>query len=779
MLWLIRLWDPKFETLLIHIQRTRLVPELNKLTTGTFFAPDNNAFANAPYLTIDKDILLYHLLPTHINTNQFYDNQLLETSYIRDHFLQRNTGQRIQIQQQTSSSFSFNKESTFHINHQAKLIQPDLYVNRNTTIHVIDKVLEPPPMLSHLLKQKTNNLYQLMYQMNIIDFIDQQRPFTLFYSKRALLTPFNNVEQNYLLSKYGDEDLNHLLEYLIIYGDIYSEQFLSSDDKQIYQTVGGENITVQANSNDDSITVNGYRVLQNDLIAANGVIYELEELPISNRLIFDSRKYLYGINATSFVSLLDRYELGYYLASGVQNFTILAPDNESIDEGSLPDNIKHNWLSYHILHGQHIRQHLSDYQLLPSEFKSKELNDQHQLIQVSLKSNTIVFNNARTYGEPLKINHNIIHRLTNPMLLPYDIFTSLVIDLELSSFIATLYVSEVVDKVKQAKGITVFAPTNQAYKSLGLVTTYLTHPTGRSDLQTILQYHTGLSLLYEQDLKKTSYEITTLSGDILNVGGTNEEGNILIGSNGTIEHSNVLITNGVVHKMNQVLIPPSVKLTHLKILNGMESHHRVLEWLKEDNENNNNNGDNNNNNNDNSSDHSDEYILLAPNDQAFTQLDQRYGIGWEKEQPELYEKIKKLHKIPKEQQLESKSLLGGSEFGTLLSNQDKVIIHEYGQFVQVLGRTNSEGAHAHILGKGQLKPYSQVIEIDTVLLPVSRGIFGLPWFWSLLIIILLSLIGVLFVLWLIYFLWQRIRRSGYETISNNNNNNNVDQIEEE
>lgn len=266
--------DPKFETLLIHIQRTRLVPELNKLTTGTFFAPDNNAFANAPYLTIDRNILLYHLLPIHITTNQFYNNQLLETSYIRDHFLQNNTGQRIQIQQTFSSSISKN---TF-LNNKAKLIQPDLPVNKNTTIHVIDRVLEPPPMLSILLKQKTKDLYKLMYQMNIIDFIDQQQPFTVFYSKRSLLTPFNDVEQNYLLSKYGDEDLNHLLEYLIIYGDIYSEQLLSNDnknddddqDKQIYQTVGGENITIQVHRNDDSITVNGYQVLQKDLIAANG-----------------------------------------------------------------------------------------------------------------------------------------------------------------------------------------------------------------------------------------------------------------------------------------------------------------------------------------------------------------------------------------------------------------------------------------------------------------------------------------------------------------------------
>ncbi|CAO3637353.1 unnamed protein product [Cunninghamella echinulata] len=612
-------------------------------------------------------------------------------------------------------------------------------------------------MLSTLLKSKTADLYQLMNQMNIIDFIDQQQPFTVFYSKKPLLDPFQDVEQSYLLSKYGDEDLTHLLEYLIIYGDIYSEQLLMKNDKpQIYQTVGGENITIQVNQKENSITVNGYHVLQKDLLAANGVMYELDKMPISNRLIFDTRKYLYGINATLFVSLLDRYELGYYLASGVQNFTILAPDNESIDEGSIPDNIKQDWLSYHILHGQHIRQHLSDYQLLPSEFKSKELNDQHQQIHVYLKSNTIAFNNARTYGQPLEVNHNVIHRLTNPMQLPYDIFSSLVIDLELSSFIATLYVSEVVDNIKKATGITVFAPTNEAYKSLGLVTTYLTHPTGRADLQTILQYHTGLSLLYEQDLKKISYDITTLSGDILQVGDTNEAGHILIGSNGTIEHSNVLITNGVVHKINQVLIPPSVTFTHQKILTGMESHHRVLEWLQEDKD----KGDGEADNKD------EEYILLAPNDQAFAQLDQRFGVGWEKEHVELYEKIKKLHKIPKQQQLESKSLLGGSEFGTLLSNQDKVIIHDYGQFVQVLGRTNSEGAHAHILGKGQLKPYSQIIEIDTVLLPVTRGIFGLPWFWSLLILLLSSLLGIVFIVWVVYFLWKRYRRSGYETIQN-------------
>lgn len=367
---------------------------------------------------------------------------------------------------------------------------------------------------------------------------------------------------------------------------------------------------------------------------------------------------------------------------------------------------------------------------------------------------------------PVTISNNVIYRLSNPMTLPYDVFSSIVVDLELSSFIATLYVSGVVDTIKAATGITLFAPTNQAYKTLGLVATYLVHPTGRHDLQTTLQYHAAQALLYDQDLRSATYNVTTLTGqDVLQVGGVNDEGRIIIGNNNrtTIDQTNVLMTNGVVHKINTVMVPPSLSLTHRKVLIGMDAH-RVLEWLN----------DFAWLNNDkktltDGADDDGDYILLAPTDRAFAQLDELLGNGWEKRDPKAYERLVRLHVIPKSQQMQRHSSLGGDteEYPTLLSDRDRIVIHdgEYfdEQFVQVIGQTG-KGAYAHVLDKGKLRRYAQVVQLDSVLLPVSRGVFGLPWIWSTVVVSILVLIGIALLSWVGYYFWQRRRRSGYQSI---------------
>lgn len=133
-----------------------------------------------------------------------------------------------------------------------------------------------------------------------------------------------------------------------------------------------------------------------------GVLHRVEMVPVTSKLTFDTRKYLYGINATAFVALLDEFGLEHYLDNNVTTLTLLAPDNASIDEGSLPDNIKKAWLSYHLVHGQWNRDELEDRQLLASELKTAQLNHKPQQITVYFPETTRVslyFGNARSHGD--------------------------------------------------------------------------------------------------------------------------------------------------------------------------------------------------------------------------------------------------------------------------------------------------------------------------------------------------------------------------------------------
>jgi uncharacterized surface protein with fasciclin (FAS1) repeats len=143
--------DAKFSTLITHLQHTRLIPMINNLEAGTFFAPDNTAFSKYQGQPISRDILLYHLLPQRYVTRDFENGQVLESSLIRPGFLgDEETGQKLKITERF--------DTFFHVN-DARIKDKDIFVNRNTTLNVIDRVLEPPKILCEFFKQIRTLMY--------------------------------------------------------------------------------------------------------------------------------------------------------------------------------------------------------------------------------------------------------------------------------------------------------------------------------------------------------------------------------------------------------------------------------------------------------------------------------------------------------------------------------------------------------------------------------------------------------------------------------------------
>lgn len=119
---------------------------------------------------------------------------------------------------------------------------------------------------------------------------------------------------------------------------------------------------------------------------------------------------------------------------------------------------------------------------------------------------------------------------------------------------------------------TVFAPNNDAFNALGNETVnQLFNETG--NLTTLLQYHVVDGNYTTADLMKmtenqtggqtgsqtgNSTTLMTLSGESLNV--TVSGGNVMV-ENATITMKDINTTNGVVHVIDKVLVPPSLNLT--------------------------------------------------------------------------------------------------------------------------------------------------------------------------------------------------------------------------
>lgn len=106
----------------------------------------------------------------------------------------------------------------------------------------------------------------------------------------------------------------------------------------------------------------------------------MEDVPYSDSVVFDTRKYLIGLNATKFISLMDAYGLGSFLNN--ENKTILALTNDVIDEDEIPNNRKLPWLSYHILDGAWKSKDLYNNMLIKTQYYSTQLNNKPQRLVV-------------------------------------------------------------------------------------------------------------------------------------------------------------------------------------------------------------------------------------------------------------------------------------------------------------------------------------------------------------------------------------------------------------
>lgn len=137
--------DDRFTELVHQLNRTQLLRDLERFDTGTVFAPVNKAFNKDSHLS--RAALLYHVLPNAVTTQDFYDGQLLGTSYHR---------QKLKVTKQKKKQWAVG-------NNDAKIIDADVETD-NGVIQVIDSVLKPLDDLSmfHLFFLHYIDLHHLL-----------------------------------------------------------------------------------------------------------------------------------------------------------------------------------------------------------------------------------------------------------------------------------------------------------------------------------------------------------------------------------------------------------------------------------------------------------------------------------------------------------------------------------------------------------------------------------------------------------------------------------------
>ncbi|HEY9877836.1 MAG TPA: fasciclin domain-containing protein [Leptolyngbyaceae cyanobacterium] len=125
-------------------------------------------------------------------------------------------------------------------------------------------------------------------------------------------------------------------------------------------------------------------------------------------------------------------------------------------------------------------------------------------------------------------------------------------DNSLSSFNAALETAEMKEALSGPGPYTVFAPSNAAFEAIPITTRErLLSPENRSTLVQVLSYHVIPQALPASQIKAGS--INSLSGQPLAI---KVQGNQVTVNNTRVIQSDIQASNGVIHMVDQVILPP-------------------------------------------------------------------------------------------------------------------------------------------------------------------------------------------------------------------------------
>ena len=442
----------------------------------------------------------------------------------------------------------------------AQVTVPDLDAT-NGVVHVIDGVILPPNVTVAdvvINSDVHETLEGAVISADLAGTLsDLNGTFTLFAPTDDAFAALDASVLNILTSN-ADTKLKNALLYHVLGAEVMSSDL---SDGQTATTLFGQDIAVTIDAN-GGVMINNANVAIADIPTLNGVVHVLDAVILPpNATVADV-----VINSDVHETLegaVIAADLAGTLSDLEGTFTVFAPTDDAFaafDAATL-DILTSNAatklrraLLYHVLGAEVMSSDLSDGQTATTLF--------NQDITVTIDANGgVMINNANVAIADIQTLNGVVHVLDAVILPPNATVADVVIN---STDHTTLETAVVEAQLAGAlsdlsANYTVFAPTDDAFAPVD-VTALLADPTG--DLQKILQYHVLTSEVFSSDLTDGQVATTLLGQDITI--GVDANGAVTINGNAMVTAADITTLNGVVHVLNNVLLPD---LTSVKDLN--------------------------------------------------------------------------------------------------------------------------------------------------------------------------------------------------------------------
>ena len=388
----------------------------------------------------------------------------------------------------------------------------------------------------------------------LVDTLKGAGPFTVFAPTDDAFAklPAGTIDE--LLKPENKQKLTDILLYHVASGNVMAADVVKLTSAK---TVLGQDVMVKVDMG--NVYINESKVIITDIATSNGVIHVIDTVllpPSDNVDIVDTAvadgRFKTLAAALTAAGLIDTLK-------GDGPFTVFAPTDEAfaklpagtIDELLKPENKQKltDILLYHVVSGKVMA---ADVTSLTS---AKTVLGKDVTVKVDMGN--VYINDAKVIITDIETSNGVIH-VIDSVLLPTadkaDIVDTAVADGRFKTLAAALTAAGLIETLKGAGPFTVFAPTDEAFAKLpaGTIDTLL-KPENKQKLTDILLYHVVSGNVMAADVVKLTSAKTVLGKDVTI---TVKDGKVFLNDTVQVIITDIETSNGVIHVIDAVLLPP-------------------------------------------------------------------------------------------------------------------------------------------------------------------------------------------------------------------------------
>jgi transforming growth factor-beta-induced protein len=191
---------------------------------------------------------------------------------------------------------------------------------------------------------------------------------------------------------------------------------------------------------------------------------------------------------------------------------------------------------------------------------------QGEEITIKVDGNTVMVNDAKVTQTDIAARNGVIHVIDTVILPPtvaeklaapaQDIVEMAVAAGNFKTLAAALEAAGLVETLKGEGPFTVFAPTDEAFAKLDKkLLDDLLKPANKDRLVAILTYHVVPGKVTAADVVKLN-KAKTVQGEEITI---KVDGNTVMVNNAKVTQTDIAASNGVIHVIDTVILPPSLR----------------------------------------------------------------------------------------------------------------------------------------------------------------------------------------------------------------------------